>query len=338
MSVPGIGGRNMAHSSGGGSSGGGSHSGGGGRGGSANTKFGSRYYPGSHRYVYYVGGRPRYYFSDEPYTTKTAREQKRGRILSGILTGGGALIFFIISLMASFHIFGRVETDYDTTVVIEDSAGILTGEDEEELRASFDSFLDLTGVTPAFVSIKEAEWKGAYSTLEVYALKTYYNMFPDEKHWLFVYSDGGDRETWGWEGIIGDDCESAITEAQEEELTEKIQQNLWASSRYSVGGAIAAALDQLSQTVTKTTFDSEMGFMLIMLAGLSVYGIYMLITGIKMDPENDPKVQSSRCTTDSDKPSEDTCEYCGGVYVHGIHYNCPHCGAPIKVEKGEAYG
>ena len=329
----------MAHSSGGGSSGGGSHGGsGGGHGGSANSKFGSSYYPGSHRYVYYVGGRPRYYFSDEPYTTKTARQQRSATILSGIMTGGGAFLFFIFCLLASFHIFEKVDTNYDTTVVIEDSAGVLTGEDEEELRNSFDSFLELTGVTPAFVSVEEADWKGDYSTLEVYALKTYYNLFPDEKHWLFVYSDGGNRETWGWEGIIGDDCESAITEEAEEELTEKVQQNLWASSRYSVGGALAAALDSLSQTVTKTTFDSEMGFMLLMLLGVTVFGVYQVIKGLKMDPDNDPKIQSSRCTTDSDKPAEDTCEYCGGVYVHGIHYNCPHCGAPIKVEKGGVYG
>ena len=31
--------------------------------------------------------------------------------------------------------------------------------------------------------------------------------------------------------------------------------------------------------------------------------------------------------------TEDTCEYCGGVYLHGLHVSCPHCGAPIKVMK-----
>ena len=330
----------MAHSSGGGSSGGGSHSGGGSGGSSSgsNPRFGSSYYPGSHRYVYYVGRRPRYYFSDEPYTETTAREKKKSRIISGIFTGGGALFFLIVFFMSSFHIFERVETDYDTAVVVDDQAGVLTGEDERELNSSFESFLELTGVTPAFVSVKEADWQGDYDSLEVYALRTYYNLFEDEKHWLFVYSDGGDRETWGWEGVIGDDCAGAITEAAEQELTEKVQQNLWASSRFSVGGALASALDSLSQTVTKTTFDKDMTFILLMLAAVTAYGIYMFVTGVKMDPENDPKLHSSRCTTDDDEPAEDTCEYCGGVYVHGIHYNCPHCGAPIKVEKGGVHG
>ncbi|MBR1930030.1 MAG: hypothetical protein IJ833_00950 [Lachnospiraceae bacterium] len=27
---------------------------------------------------------------------------------------------------------------------------------------------------------------------------------------------------------------------------------------------------------------------------------------------------------------EDKCEYCDGVYVHGLHLICPHCGAPIR--------
>ena len=39
---------------------------------------------------------------------------------------------------------------------------------------------------------------------------------------------------------------------------------------------------------------------------------------------------SLKYSQDKGKVLEDTCEYCGGVYVHGIHLRCPHCGAAVK--------
>ncbi len=42
-----------------------------------NPKFGARYYLNGHRYVYYVDKKPRYYFSDRPYTLDDARKWKK---------------------------------------------------------------------------------------------------------------------------------------------------------------------------------------------------------------------------------------------------------------------
>ena len=52
----------------------------------------------------------------------------------------------------------------------------------------FHLFRDKTGVTPAIITVDNREWKGYYNDLENYAYDRYVNMFPDEKHWLIVYS------------------------------------------------------------------------------------------------------------------------------------------------------
>ncbi len=320
----------MAHSSGGGSSSSGSHYGGSSGSGGSNPKFGKTYYPGSNRYVYYTDGHPRYYFSDEPYTEKIAKKQKSGRIISGALSFFISLILLILFVPAFFHSFKKVEMDYDTQVIIEDRAEVLTDEDLETLTASYDSFLELTGVSPAFVSVEASEWEGSYDNLETYALRTYYNMFSDEKHWLIMFSDNGSRDSWAFEGIIGDDCESAVTTETENKLTDNLQKNLWSDSRYTVGQAVAESFYSISEGITETTFDTESVPLILILLFVFVSGIILSVKGLKMDPANDPKVRSSECQTDKQRPLEDTCEYCGGVYVHGLHLNCPHCGAPIK--------
>jgi len=44
-----------------------------------------------------------------------------------------------------------------------------------------------------------------------------------------------------------------------------------------------------------------------------------------------PKARKYRKATEIPQTAkEDTCEYCGGVYVIGTCIKCPHCGAPIK--------
>ena len=54
-----------------------------------NPRFGTHFFAGSHRYVYYVNEHPKYYFSDRPYTLEDAKKWKNlylvGCILPGIL-------------------------------------------------------------------------------------------------------------------------------------------------------------------------------------------------------------------------------------------------------------
>ena len=325
----------MPHSSGGGSSSGGSH--GGSSGESSSPRFGSRYYSGSRRYVYYVNSHPRYYFSDTPYTEETARSEKRSQIISGL----AILLFTVVAAYmlspSVVHIFHKVTVDYDPTVIIEDDMDVLTDQEESELSACFEKFTDLTGVTPAFHSIDLTSWRSMNDDLETYAYRRYLNMFDDEKHWLIVFSSDGDRETWQWEGMIGDDCESAISSKTEAALTSSLQDNLWTSSDYTVSEAMIESFDSISRDIDKISFNMEEALPLVFVLAFGCMGVFQLFKALTKNYKNDPRLSSFRCTTNKEAPLEDQCEYCGGVYVHGIHYSCPHCGAAIKAIS-EPYG
>ncbi len=321
----------MPHSSGGGSSGGGSHRGSGRSGGKSNPKFGSQYYAGSHRYVYYVNRRPRYYFSDTPYTLKDAKERKKSGISGGILW---TIIssFFFFTIAGAIHFPQKVPIDYETGIVIEDNIDVLTGNEEAEMEEAFSRFRDDTGITPSFLAVSDSGWREQADTLEIYAYRSYINLFDDEKHWLVVYASEGDRESWSWEGMIGDDCGGMITEDLEDQFTEEVQKNLWDSSRYTVKDAVCQAFEDIDRKAQKVQFELEDILLLLGILAAIGYGIYKIIGSIRMRPEEDPMLEASRCGLDQEKPAEDTCRYCGGVYVHGAHETCPHCGAPAEVD------
>ena len=67
----------------------------------------------------------------------------------------------------------------------------------------------------------------------------------------------------------------------------------------------------------------------IMFLGMIVFGTHRFFSVLGLNPEEDPMLQSYQCTSDFQKPPEETCGYCGGVYSGGAHTVCPHCGALI---------
>ena len=324
----------MPHSSGGGSSGGGSHGGShGGSGGSSNTRFGPHYYPGAHRYVYYVNSRPRYYFSETSYTLKDAKSKKTSDLISGIVW---ALIsvFLFFGVLSEIHIPKKVVIDYDIGIIIEDDLNVLDEADRAEMERMFSQFREDTGVTPSFITVSDSKWRDQADTLEIYAYRSYVERFDDEKHWLVVYAEYGNN--WAWEGMLGDDCGDMITPEMEDEFTETIQENLWASTRYLVAGAICDGFERIGQKAQTVQIDSSDIMLLLIAAGSACYGVFMILRSIREKPEDDPRLRSERCRVDQEKPREDVCEYCGGIYVHGVHTSCPHCGAPVRIEVNTA--
>ncbi|MCR4655797.1 MAG: hypothetical protein K5770_06165 [Lachnospiraceae bacterium] len=321
----------MPHSSGGGSSGGGSHGGSRGSRGNSNPRFGSNYYPGAHRYVYYVNRQPRYYFSDKKYTLNDARSKKRSGIFGGILWAVFSVFIFLGSL-DSVHIPKKVDIDYNTGVIIEDSIDVISDKEETEMAEAFSRFREDTGVTPSFIAVSDDEWRDGADSLETYAYRAYVSHFDDEKHWLVVYASEGDRESFSWEGMIGDDCGGMITSGLEDEFTKKVQENLWASSRYTVSEAICQAFEDIDRDAQKVQFDPKAILVLLIAAAAVGFGVFKIISAIKVNPEEDPMLQSSQCMVDQEKPREDTCRYCGGIFAHGLHKTCPYCGAPAEAE------
>ena len=316
----------MPHSSGGGHSSHGSH--GGSRSSKSSMRFGNRYYRGARRYVYYRNGIPQYYYSDRPYTVQAAKSARIREIIRNILS----IVFGIIFGMSGFSSFPhKVTLDYNTEIIISDSARLLSETEEEEMKNAFLAFQDKTGVTPAFFTINNKELEKQGGNLHNYAYKLYVNTFDDEKHWLVVYSTHNDRSRWEWEGMIGDDCESIISTDLENEFTKRLQKNLESNS-----GNLSASVIDAFETIGNKSGKMPVSKILWMAFGILI-GAYVIFLAIKKfialknkNIEEDPRLNSVECPAAETEPETAKCQYCGGEFVVGLHTTCPHCGAPIE--------
>ena len=320
----------MPHSSGGGHSHHGSH--GSSRSKSSEMRYGKRYYRGSLRYVYYLNGTPQYYFSDRPYTLQSAKSEKIKKIFSNILSAIFGLIFALTGFFSLPH---KVKLDYDTEIVIHDSAQLLSDTEEKEMTDAFSSFLDKTGVTPALFTIFDTELEKQGSNLHDYAYRLYVNTFDDEKHWLVVYCIDDEEEYWSWEGMIGDDCGSIITTDLENEFTSKLQNNL-EKNPGMLSSSVIDAFKTIGDKSGKMPPKKILGLAAAIVFGAVVLfsAVKSIIAGAKKQPSEDPRINSVECPTSEEEPETTECQYCGKKFVSGLHTSCPHCGAPIE-EKWE---
>ncbi|MBR3439045.1 MAG: hypothetical protein IKH13_06035 [Clostridia bacterium] len=331
----------MPHSSGGGSHGGGGHGGGGSHGGgSSGTRSmptaSRKYFAGATPYVRYHNGR-----TDILYADRDITKTKKSDYVSNIVT-----IVFISLIMALFA-FGsfssisgvfrapkKLSTDYDTTIIIEDNLGVIT--DRAAMEKALSDFLDVTGITPSVMTVTNESWRN-YSSLENYAYDLYVNTFDDEKHWLIVYSQpavtgSGGFVDWYWEGMQGDDTDNIITDYSANLFTESLQKYLTADTKYSVERAIRLAFEQITpqimqRHVNKNDIKDAVLVLAVMGAMWGFPVVFSIMNLVKMKNYKDyQKVPS----VDGKVLIQETCDYCGGVYVVGTCLNCPHCGASVK--------
>ena len=335
----------MPHSSGGGSHGGGGHGGGGSHGGSSS---GTRsmptarrsYFAGSTPYVRYHNGR-----MDVLYADRDITKTKKQDIVSNIIT-----ILIITAFMAvfAFGTFGsmsglfrapkKLKTDYDTTIIIEDNIGVIT--DKAAMEKVLSDFLETTGITPAFITVSNESWVH-YTSLENYAYDLYVNTFDDEKHWLIVYSQSAHTSSdgfvdWYWEGMQGDDTDNIITDYSAGVFTDLMQKYLTADSKYTVERAIRLSFEQITPQIMQrhTSREQIKDAVLVLAVMAAMWGfpvVFSIRNLLKMRTYKDyQKVPS----VDGKVLVQETCDYCGGVYVVGTCLNCPHCGASVKAYNG----
>ena len=313
----------MPHSSGGGSHSGGSHSSSSGSGGRSTPSVYRSYHSGTRRFVYYQNNRPYYYYS-----TEKVKEPAPWRLPSAIIVLAAYLLLCIpISSLAVITPY-KLEMDYDTDIVIADNIDVMNGDEEADLIEKLREFQDITGITPSVLTVDNEEWKPYYESISDYAYDYYVNAFADEAHWLIVYStDGGtDFEDWHWEGMQGDSTDNIITSDVSDHFNEVMQKELTARSRYTVKDAIFDSFSTILPGIMDKHIDWELVAALII---LSVIVVAFCVSEIYRTIRAKKQSHSYACKTAEEQPLEDTCEYCGGVYVHGIHLSCPHCGAPI---------
>ena len=256
----------MPHSSGGGSHGGGSHGGHGGGGGGGSSRHISHVrFPNSVRYRYYHKGEERFFYSEPNFKPWSPANLLLILFYLPFFFAGG----FIIKdgFKKSFP------KDIDINTQIMDEANIL--ESTYTLSKAMDAFGEKTGISPAFLTINESEWAGQYDTLESYAYNRYLTEFPDEMHWLIVYSVPTDGINWSWEGMQGDDTDPILTT----EITDKFNsdlQSMLENNNYTVGSAVSSAFSHISEIVKKPSLLSQIlpGFFFI---GFSCFHAFFMM-------------------------------------------------------------
>lgn len=317
----------MPHSSGGGSHGGGSH-GGGSHGGSfggshsgglRSKKLSTTPFLGATRYVCYRNGTRSYIYSNYDITRKTSGWDFLA--LLPLIPGFMMLIFLFC------YSFSRPTklTKTDSEIVINDRAQVF--DMPVSLEANLKTFYKKTGITPAVMTVYNEDWKQNYVSLGDYAYDLYVNAFDDETHWLIVYSQPkkpGAFVDWYWEGMQGDDTDKILTEKICTEFAESLQKYLTADSKYTVDKAISSAFTDIYPDVMKIEVVPE-GIFSSILTLLFLIGMGFVNCA--------PQIKAMKYKDASVCPlvvTDDTCEYCGGIYVVGTCTSCPHCGAPLK--------
>ena len=291
-------------------------------------RYGNRYYRGSNRYVYYRNGVPQYYYSDRPFTLRAAIWEKISKIFWNIVS---VIMGVLVAFSGIKSVPHKVKTDYNTEIVINDSAQLLSETETAEMNTGFLAFQEKTGVTPAFFTIFDTDLEKQGGKLHEIAYRLYVNTFDDEKHWLVVYCLDDAGEYWSWEGMIGDDCESIISTDLENEFTKKLQNNLENNPRM-----ISASVINAFETIGSKSGKIPIGkiFWLVFAIAGGAYFVYMavrsMISLINRKAAEDPRINSEQCPTAETEPETAKCQYCGGEFVAGLHTACPHCGAPIE--------
>lgn len=321
----------MPHSSGGGHSGGGFHGGSGFHGSSGSShsnsnafRISSTPFPGSHRYIYYGRHfRPHVIYALRRPTMGGAVSTWAGFFLTLLIL----LLPMIIILSTSYHHPKKLSIGYDTTIVIDDQSNVLRVGDQERLNYTFKSFLDKTGITPAFVSA-DRDWASAMfaTSTERLAYREYMKRFSDEKHWLIYYCQENETD-WSFEGMQGNDTDSILTKKVGDKFTMTFYNQL--DAREGVCDSLIKAFDTISPNILKPYFEVESEF----IPALAVWGLIGSMICV-CSFVSAVKSFNARNAVEMDKDSIMVkCPHCGNPYYTGTVNVCPKCKGPLFGKK-----
>ena len=221
-------------------------------------------------------------------------------------------------------------SSYESGIYLKSSPDI--GDEAAALDAMQD-MLETTGISPAVEVVDDAAWSANYTDLETFAFSEYYRLFDDESHWIVVISYPGKTAAdgfvnWQWEGIIGDDCESVISQESEERFTLIMQKYLLRSEQTSLGDSLALAYDEFTAGALATQYD---------VAFLIISAVFALLTLMLLVLVIRNYTREKICYKATKVPANATlqkCTYCDRPYVVGTTLVCPGCGAPVSTTAG----
>ena len=316
----------MPHSSGGGSGGGGG--GGGFHGGSSShSHSGTSSYTPTYRYsrtpfvgamcyVYYAHGEPQLIYSnDKP--TKSFKAYWISLIVKLIIL---ILPLFII-IFTSFHFPKKLNTNYNTEIIIADNIDVLSDEEETKLKQTFASFFDKTGITPAVVTTDDYTY-----TLEDYAYNYYVKSFNDEKHWLIAYYYNNERDIWQFEGMQGNDTDTILYSDITTEFNKTIYNEL--NSKEKVGTAIDNAFNVITPKLMKNYYKVETPAIIFTAIWAAIF--ISLIVGDSIALFNKYRLKDATPVKDQTKLVLKKCPYCDTPYYAGTIKRCHSCNAVLE--------
>lgn len=330
----------MAHSGGGGSSSGGSYGGNGGSRSTHTIMYGSsHYYRGAHKYTYWYNGKQNFYYADNVLTKKDVRFN----FITLMSIGFPIVIILVLILILDmkFSMGGPLDTvGLDKSIIINDSSGLISNEEEFDLYKRLSDFRDETGV---MVSVVTSTHRTTLYSIEREAYDLYYDMFNDESHWLIYYvGSSHDRsDDWEWHLMCGDDCLKVLNTLQENAFMYKFQHNL--ESDISFADSVISAINEVRPytkpglmetdkfpTIGNHKYDETIGNMTVPFIGFIIIGFVLIAIGIVgyNTPFTEHELARMNATYVPGKIIRMKCEYCFGEFeLPRDTKKCPGCGS-----------
>ena len=287
---------------------------------------------GYSRYAYYRNGDSKVYYK---YV-----KNKAGIPAAAVVFFSFVYLIFLFAaiglIAASVSVRKPLKLDYNDEIVIEDNIGRMNASEKADLTEAFEEFKTKTGVTMSFITVYDDRWSYEKDTLEDYAYYLYVNRFNDEKHWLIVYSENNGSADWQWEGMQGDDTDTVLSKAVSV-FNESYQKYLFSDSKYDYAMALTAAMNDINNLkYSGIKVEPTIGIGIFILAFIILHAWLMFSGMIKSSKEDEVRIKKEKAgaVRVDEGAKEDVCEYCGGVYIHGVHTSCPHCAAPVRAQQG----
>lgn len=258
------------------------------------------------------------------YTSDKSYGKQSAGTLEIIVTFVIILIFAMLVTGAPGSSFirhgGKVSGDR-SRIYIEDTADVLTPEEETEVLSLFEKVYDKTGM-PITLYTDDFSWKEHYRSLEVYSEELYYQIGYEEDALIILFTTNGDEDFYDWEYDVycGDDTEKCFSDEAFDDFLDAFQKGM-------AGQKLAEALDygwnSVYHELAKTTIDGAR-----LLATVMVFLIYSGMVAIvylgtmRKDKARREARRYFRQHPEamSDKPMS-------------VYNECPNCGAPNSAQK-----
>ena len=313
----------MPHSSGGSSSGGGSFSGSSSSHSSTpSPRLSSRPFPGGIGYIYYsVSGRPHLFYTDSDPSAGPKRS-----IFTYIILALVAVVPWVFLIYSGFHNPKKVDTNYDSSIVIDDRNEILSQEEETKLERKFQEFYTLSDITPSLITVQKSAW-GRYFTLTDFAYERYLDLFKDERHWLLVYSSEENESKVSWEfvGMQGDDTDNVLYSYVADTFNRKVDQALREESN-SVADSFLLGFEEIMPNLMEKSFYLE----LPMVLGVSAFSVLFVVIFVSKIFSSIHWKGMKNAVKAPDNPTLKKCGRCGCSYYAETVDVCPKCGKSVE--------